>query len=205
VKGIRVIPIFAALGLIFLTTSMQSAQAGVGCGGLLPGSTIVDDSSGDPFACLRITNDVGGSPPFLRTDDVVVDICALGRPFSLVDDGPSGEAPFIIDSSNATKFPLGLSFPMHIDPFTCVGFLPGSFMGFGPPMEPGIHTFEGDALLEGLNGRIETYETITGFFSTEFLVLPESPMGVIAITVASLAVLGVFYAIRRNNGRLPGT
>lgn len=203
-KRTGLIPIFGALAMIFLTTTMPSAQAGVTCGVIMPGSTVVNDSEGFPFACIKIINDGGDSPPFLRTDNIKVDICSLTRPFDLVNDGPFGDA--IITDPSSSVFPLDPSggYPVAFDPYDCKSFPGSDFIGFEPPMEQGNHVFQGEAMLEGRDGQAWTFQLITGQFNTNFLVLPESPIGVIAIMAASLGALGAFYALRRNNNRLPG-
>jgi hypothetical protein len=97
--------------------------------------------------------------------------------------GPSGDDFACIDIDYPVLIPSGSTFDISAE--SC---------GISLPLQAGPWAFISDVL--GLG------EPVVAFFDVSFFVLPESPIGAIALMGSSLAVLGGFLFFRQHRGRV---
>ena len=120
-----------------------------------------------------------------------------GRDLELVEDlecpsclsgpakfqGPSGDNYVCDDIDYPVLIPSGSTFDMS-----------GESCGVTLPLQAGPWAFLSD--VQGSS------EQIVAFFDVSFFVLPESPIGAVALMGTSLAVLGGFLYFRQHRGRV---
>ncbi len=178
--------------LISGTFSVQSAQAQ---------QLVVDiiDHDGLPVGQLEVLCDNSSNMPGQcgRSQDVLVRFHASeGRDIEISDDldcpscfsgparfqGPSGDNYSCTDIDYPLLIPSGTTFDVSAE--SC---------GVPFPLEAGPWAFLSDVL--GFS------EPVVAFFDVSFFVLPESPIGAVALMGSSLAALGAFFYFRQMRAR----
>jgi hypothetical protein len=176
------------------TLSIQSAHAQ---------QLIIDifDHEGQPAGQLEVICDNSSNIPGQcgRSQDVLVRYHASeGRDLEIRDDetcpacfssparfqSPSGENYLCTDIEYPLLVPAGTALDVSAE--SC---------GVPFPLEAGPWAFLSDVV--GLN------EPVVAFFDVSFFVLPESPIGAIALMGSSLAAFGAFFYFRQMRAR-PG-
>jgi hypothetical protein len=186
--------------LPLIITGMPNADAGIvatDCSGFGPGYQPINDLNGNFAGCIQVNQNSTVPPtPFSPNMDVVVTTCAVHRTLTVVDNlGIGLNGPPQLLSPSATIFPHTGTFPQTIPQFNCTSYT-GTihFSGFGLPMEPGGWVYQSDVQV----AECDCIITVVAFFDIDFFVLPESPIGALALIGSSLGALGTFAVIRRN-------
>jgi hypothetical protein len=179
-------------GLLFPQSLIQSAHA-------QQSIVLILDHDGQAAGQIEVLcEDASGSAQCGNNQDVIIRYHASqGRDLELLEDldcpaclsgpakfqGPSGHDFVCTDVDYPVLIPSGSTFDISAE--SC---------GVALPLQAGPWAFISD--VQGFD------KQVVAFFDVSFFVLPESPIGAVALMGSSLAVLGGFLYYRQHRGKV---